>query len=478
MAESRLAGASGSLRGRDRDGGPGPRRAATWEISDSDTESAEAEAGERRAKAGERRAAGAGERRAAEAGERGAEAGERGAEAGERGAEAGERGAEAGERRAAGARERRAEAGERRTAGARERRAAGARDRGAEAGERRAAGARERKAEAGERRAAGAQERRAEAGERRAAALAPRPERVLRSLVVCVDPAVLEDAGADILMEALGALGCECRIEPQRLARSLRWSRGSPDPRSVPSEVPAGDEQELLLMLLQPREFLLGVAQMTQVSGLPSSVPWISPESPSRPYLAVIGLDAYLWSQHAQPENPAGARQEAAIGWPEVEEALVLLQLLADTGVLLVGSWQELSQHLCSLTKALAQRPCKQNRDVQAFAFCTAGRWASGQRVARDGCGLRGVWWRQIRQFNRGSPAVAEAVVTAFPAPRLLQEALTACSTQQERLRLLANLPVDTPGGGRPHRVGPDLARRLCLFLSTANPDLLLDLGS
>lgn len=31
-------------------------------------------------------------------------------------------------------------------------------------------------------------------------------------------------------MEALGSLGCEYHIEPQRLARSLRWSRVKPEP--------------------------------------------------------------------------------------------------------------------------------------------------------------------------------------------------------------------------------------------------------
>ncbi|XP_069859452.1 probable crossover junction endonuclease EME2 [Dipodomys merriami] len=318
----------------------------------------------------------------------------------------------------------------------------------------------------------------APAGARRAAARVPRPERVLGSLVVCVDPAVLEDAGADVLLAALGALGCECRIEPQRPARSLQWRRGAPGPRAVPSELPAEDGPDLLLLLLEPHEFLRGAAQLTQASGLPSSVPWISPESPSRPHLAVIGLDAYLWSQHpsTQPEDPREAQQEAATGWPKVEEALVLLQLLADIDVLLVDSWQELSQHVCAFTKALAQRPCKQHRDTHTFAFCTAGRWASGQPVARDGSGLRGVWWRQIKQFNRVSPAVAEAIVAAFPSPRLLQEALSACSTEQERRGLLADLPVNVQGG-RPRRVGPDLSRRICLFLSTTNPDLLLDLG-
>ncbi|XP_063555967.1 probable crossover junction endonuclease EME2 isoform X4 [Gorilla gorilla gorilla] len=295
------------------------------------------------------------------------------------------------------------------------------------------------------------------AGERRAAAEALRllrPEQVLKRLAVCVDTAILEDAGADVLMEALEALGCECRIEPQRPARSLRWTRASPDPC--------------------PRS----------ISGPTRWVPWISPETTARPHLAVIGLDAYLWSrQHVsrgtqQPESPKVAGAEVAVSWPEVEEALVLLQLWANLDVLLVASWQELSRHVCAITKALAQYPLKQYRESQAFSFCTAGRWAAGEPVARDGTGLQAAWRRQIRQFSRVSPAVADAVVTAFPSPRLLQQALEACSTEQERMGLLADLPVLPSEGARPRRVGPDLSRRICLFLTTANPDLLLDLGS
>lgn len=53
-----------------------------------------------------------------------------------------------------------------------------------------------------------------------------------------------------------------------------------------------------------------------------------------------------------------------------------------------------------------------------------------------------------------------------------------ACGTEQERLSLLADLPVKTGKGAPPRRVGPDLSRRVCLFLTTTDPDLLLDLGS
>lgn len=179
-----------------------------------------------------------------------------------------------------------------------------------------------------------------------------------------------------------------------------------------------------------------------------------------------------------QPESPGIARAQVAVGWPEVEEALVLLQLWANLDVLLVASWQELSQHVCAFTKALAQRPFKQFQESGTFSFSTAGRWVAGERVTRDGTGLRGAWWRQIRQFNRVSPAVADAVVTAFPSPRLLQQAYSACGTDQERLALLADLPVKVDEGARPRRVGPDLSRRICLFLTSTNPDLLLDLSS
>ncbi|XP_045676577.1 probable crossover junction endonuclease EME2 isoform X2 [Phyllostomus hastatus] len=306
------------------------------------------------------------------------------------------------------------------------------------------------------------------AEERRTAAEALRllrPEQALRRLTVLVDPAILEDAGADILMEALGSLGCEYHIEPQRPSRSLRWSRVKPETclRSVPAELLAAGEQELLL-LLEPEEFLQGVFQLTQESG-------------ARP-------EEQVWSRQPnaqemrQPVSPGTACAKVVVGWPEVEEALVLLQLWANLDVLLVASWQELSQHVCAFTKALAQRPFKQLQESKAFSFCTAGRWVAGERVTRDGTGLRGAWWRQIRQFNRVSPAVADAVVTAFPSPRLLQKAYLACSTEQERLALLADLPVKVDGGGRLRRVGPDLSRRICLFLTSTNPDLLLDLSS
>ncbi|XP_057344018.1 LOW QUALITY PROTEIN: probable crossover junction endonuclease EME2 [Manis pentadactyla] len=63
--------------------------------------------------------------------------------------------------------------------------------------------------------------------ERRAASQALRPKQAGRCLAGCEDAAILEDVGADILMEALGAPGCEYLAEPLRPDRSLRWSSPS-----------------------------------------------------------------------------------------------------------------------------------------------------------------------------------------------------------------------------------------------------------
>ncbi|XP_067563172.1 probable crossover junction endonuclease EME2 isoform X1 [Pseudorca crassidens] len=223
-----------------------------------------------------------------------------------------------------------------------------------------------------------------------------------------MDPAILEDAGADILMEALDALSCECRVEPERPAWSLGWSRVKPDPcsLSVPPEVWAADEQDRLL-LLEPEEFLQGVVQLTQTCGPTCSVPWISPESPACLHLAVIGL-----------MFTCGPGASAALG-----------KRGCAVGGLLVGAE--------SACVCLHQGPHPASLQVcDPHPAPRAGQ--QPRRVARDGTGLRGACWQQIRQFNCVSPAVANAVVAAFPSPCLLQQPQTrgtAADNMQSKLR-------------------------------------------
>ena len=43
-------------------------------------------------------------------------------------------------------------------------------------------------------------------------------------------------------------------------------------------------------------------------------------------------------------------------------------------------------------------------------------------KVDRSGKGLLEVWKRQIQQFNRVSFEMAEAIVSAYPSPQLLNQ--------------------------------------------------------
>ena len=69
-------------------------------------------------------------------------------------------------------------------------------------------------------------------------------------------------------------------------------------------------------------------------------------------------------------------------------QALVLLQLWANLDVLLVASWQELSQHVCAITKALAQYPLK----------CVMPRLKGGRITSRWWC-LPGLWGAAHMRF-------------------------------------------------------------------------------
>lgn len=63
----------------------------------------------------------------------------------------------------------------------------------------------------------------------------------------------------------------------------------------------------------------------------------------------------------------------------------MLLQLWANLDVLLVSSWQELSQHVCAFTKALAQRPFKCVNPTSVGGCCREGdrnTWRGGTSLA------------------------------------------------------------------------------------------------
>ncbi|KFQ95853.1 putative crossover junction endonuclease EME2, partial [Nipponia nippon] len=216
------------------------------------------------------------------------------------------------------------------------------------------------------------------------------------------------------------------------------------------------------------------------------------------PLGASVGRQQAKQSPSSQPGPELALTQEEILEVSPLSlllQALVVLQLWGNIDVLFLDTWQEFGQHVSALTKAIAKRPynaransnpglalsslsfCRRQLESQELPFCAAGAWASGVRVQKDGTGLRQVWKRQIQQFNRVSPATAAAIAEAYPSPSLLLQAYEECSTEDEKLLLLSDIPVKSDISGKDRRVGPDLSRRIYLFMVSPDPDLVLDLS-
>uniref|UniRef100_A0A8C2Z6Q8 ERCC4 domain-containing protein n=1 Tax=Cyclopterus lumpus TaxID=8103 RepID=A0A8C2Z6Q8_CYCLU len=157
----------------------------------------------------------------------------------------------------------------------------------------------------------------------------------------------------------------------------------------------------------------------------------------------------------------------------DIKEVLVYLQLCKNITLVFLDGWQEVTNHVCAVTKALSKRPFKLLTERAELPFCVDGSWASGVRVERDGSGLIQVWSRQIQQLNRVSPAVASTVTAAYPSPQLLLQAYQRLESEDNRKGLLAGLLVIS--GGKERRVGPEISARVYRCFTAHNPQLVLD---
>ncbi|NXX23226.1 EME2 endonuclease, partial [Podargus strigoides] len=311
------------------------------------------------------------------------------------------------------------------------------------------------------------------------------PERCLRLMEVCADPGLLQDPDSDAWVNVLSSLDCKYSFEPQAIPCSITWRRNMPNTLSTPEspEVKTEEEKEVLVVV-EPEDFLKRLFFLSQPDlnrVLPSAA--LEGSSTKAYSLAVVGLDAYR--RYVPRKLKADGDQHVCRGGTFRAEllmlgdsvAVVVLQLWGNVNVLFLDTWQEFGQHVSALTKAIAKRPYKRQMESQELPFCTAGAWASGVRVQKDGTGLWQVWKRQIQQFNRVSPETAAAIAEAYPSPSLLLQAYEKCSTEDEKRLLLSDIPVKSHVG-TDRRVGPDLSRRIYLFMVSTDPDLVLDLST
>ncbi|NWH86668.1 EME1 endonuclease, partial [Aegithalos caudatus] len=156
---------------------------------------------------------------------------------------------------------------------------------------------------------------------------------------------------------------------------------------------------------------------------------------------------------------------------------LVDLQLSTQVQITIFESSEELGEYATMFTKAVAEAPYKRERENTGFSFYLEKGSCGGVKVDPSGKGLLKVWKRQIQQFNRVSPEMAEAIVSAYPSPQLLIQAYERCSSDQERENMLANIPVLRGEGvtATSRRIGPELSRRIYVQMTSHDPDLCLD---
>ncbi|KFU97266.1 Crossover junction endonuclease EME1, partial [Pterocles gutturalis] len=319
---------------------------------------------------------------------------------------------------------------------------------------------------------------------------ARRPGECQKYMRVVLDPVLLQTEGGEQILSALQAANYSCVVENQAVPCSITWQR-----KTVLKDEDEWTEEPNVLVLLRLEEFLsMEVEGCTEgpKETLQSYVAHVMDKMPGKILaLAVAGVENYFRTQSQKrcQQAAVSGKQEGKqrkrkikdsgleITRLDVEEALVDLQLSKEVQVSFFESWEELGEFATMFAKAVAEAPFKRERENTGFSFYLEKECYGGVKVCHTGKGLREVWKRQMQQFNRVSPEMAEAIVSAYPSPQLLIQAYNRCSSDQERENMLADIPVHRGDGvtATTRRIGPELSRRVHLQMTSQDPDLYLD---
>uniref|UniRef100_A0A8B9Z8L3 Essential meiotic structure-specific endonuclease 1 n=1 Tax=Anas platyrhynchos TaxID=8839 RepID=A0A8B9Z8L3_ANAPL len=286
------------------------------------------------------------------------------------------------------------------------------------------------------------------------------------------------EGGAQVLA-ALQSANYSCVVERQAVPCSITWRR-----KAVIPQTEDGDEwteEPNVLILLRLEEFLSMEAQGCaegQKETLQSFVAQVLKKMPGKILaMTVVEVEKYFRCLRAQSKKRLQqAREKGSPGFWSWRYP-VDLQLCTQVPVTFFASWEEVGEFATMFSKAVAEAPYKRQQEKTGFSFYLENKWCRGVKVDPSGKGLFEVWKRQIQQFNRVSLEMAEAVVTAYPSPQLLDQAYSRCSSEQERENLLANILVRRGEGvtATSRRIGPELSRRIYLQMTSHDPDLYLD---
>lgn len=327
---------------------------------------------------------------------------------------------------------------------------------------------------------------------------ATKPAHCLKYVTVVLDFRLLEDESSlEVVSDALRQAEIRSEVRTLAVERTVCWHRTAlsldqDDCTLAREQVEESD----VLVVLPWDQFLCLVASQKQDPGVrtqPSlgehllSIQGVYPGK-HLSYI-VYGLEKYfkkeksrvnaqyralvLGSQQAtgrKTKKPGGAYEGPTLTRKDIQEAVVPLQL--DYGVTIAAKEtpQELAEYLVKFTRALAERPHREAKQSRPFH-----RLAPGSLSKHDS--LRRTWQAQLEQFAGVSRDVAEAIVSRYPAPRLLLQAYQSCGNKAAGESLLADIQVRRGAGvlESTRRVGSAVSGRIYRFFVASDQEAYFD---
>jgi len=305
----------------------------------------------------------------------------------------------------------------------------------------------------------------------------------LKYVTAFVDPRLLDSipSSGNILTQ-LQESGIKHCINLSPTSNSVFWKRETlhhyvNDSCMVESRSTTVEEEEALLVL-SVKDFT-AIAQSSASNFVSQALTSLNK---TRLTLVVFGLNEYLRSQklknkqqfrqHCTGENATArgknSNDEVQFTPSQIEELKVKLMLESQSSVWPVETSEELGKTIARITKAIAERPFKEERFEQQFDFYAADV-SGGVKVSKDGQGLTRLWQEQIQQFSLAALETSQAIVSKYPSPLSLIQAYEKLKDAKEASLLLQDIPVRRHAGplSTSRRVGPELSKKIHNYLTS-----------
>ncbi|XP_041362650.1 crossover junction endonuclease EME1-like isoform X2 [Gigantopelta aegis] len=326
----------------------------------------------------------------------------------------------------------------------------------------------------------------------------------VKFMTVCVDPGIINNnAIAAHLFKVCSELDAQCLTETQLIPNSITWRREVIDTSQFESEKKQVTEDNVLTMIpvsdfvemvhthalqqhgnlsyegLTVREYIESV--QTCHDGRDVSVFVLGMEryfndqklSAKRQHRDAVSLTGGSDVSKAKKQK-TNKHELPTVSRIELEEALVDAQLHTGCIVKLLDTGEDVANLVKTFTKAVADKPVKKDRLTNPFNFLEEG--TAGVKVDKNGCGLLKVWKHQLLQFQHLGPDMAEAIIAAYPSPRMLIEAYRHCLKEKDAQRLLENIVVRRGAGVlvTNRRIGKELSKRIHSFITSRDPSFVI----